>query len=195
MQIRRIAVIGAGPEGWQLAARAAQAGYRTTLEDVLPSNLRRAETGIRETLQREAGVQREAGLNVDEILSRIVFASTIDEAVREADLALDCLPDELESKLEIFSMLDRMAPPHTILCTPTEAVSIADIASCTYRAERCVAVKCSQKMQRNSLSTAESIVLVHSHWTLPEVIETTTQFWQHLGKSVVTEYDGSFAAL
>ncbi len=189
MRILKIAVIGAGSEGWQLAARAAQAGYRTTLEDVLPSNLRRAEMGIRETLLRDMVPE------VDEVLSRITFASTIDEAVREADLALDCLPDELESKLEIFSMLDRMAPPHTILCTPTEAVSIADIASCTYRAERCVAVKDgSGRAQRRSLSAADQIVLVHSHWTLPEVVQATTEFWQVLGKAVTTEYDGSFVA-
>lgn len=187
MKILKIAVIGAGPEGWQLAARASQAGYRTTLEDVLPSNLRRAETGIRETLQRDTV------LEVDEVLSRITFASTIDEAVRDADMALDCLPDELESKLEIFSMLDRMAPPHTILCTPTEAVSIADIASCTYRAERCVAVRNAGGEQR-SLAAAVQIVVVHSHWTLPEVVRATTEFWQRLGKSVTTEYDGSFAA-
>ena len=50
---------------------------------------------------------------------------------------LDSVPDELESKLEIFSMVDRMAPPHTILLTPTALHSIADLASCTYRGERC----------------------------------------------------------
>ena len=40
------------------------------------------------------------------------------------------MPDELESKLEIFSMIDRMAPPKTILCTPSEVLSITDLASC-----------------------------------------------------------------
>ncbi len=57
----------------------------------------------------------------------------MEDAVREADLAIDFVPDELESKLEIFSMIDRMAPPQTILLTPTEALSITDLASCTYR--------------------------------------------------------------
>jgi 3-hydroxybutyryl-CoA dehydrogenase len=61
--------------------------------------------------------------------------------VREADIAIDFVPDELESKLEIFSMIDRMAPPKTILCTPSYALSITDLASCIYRPDRCVAVR------------------------------------------------------
>jgi 3-hydroxybutyryl-CoA dehydrogenase len=47
-------------------------------------------------------------------------ATTVEDAVRDADLAIDFVPDELESKLEIFSLLDRMAPPRTILCTPNQ---------------------------------------------------------------------------
>ena len=72
---------------------------------------------------------------------RCELASTVEDAVREADIAVDFVPDELESKLEIFSMIDRMAPPKTILCTPSYALSITDLASCVYRPDRCVAVR------------------------------------------------------
>jgi 3-hydroxybutyryl-CoA dehydrogenase len=70
----------------------------------------------------------------------VAFVSTIEDAVREADLVIDCVPDELESKLEIFWLLDRMAPPRTVLATPTTRLSIADLASCTYRADKCIAI-------------------------------------------------------
>jgi len=113
-------VIGAGPLGRRLAALSCSAGYATTLEDVLPSNLRLAKEELSESLTES-----------------LLLASSVADAVREADLVLDSLPDELESKLEIFSMVDRMAPPHTIMMTPTAVHSIADLASCTYRAERC----------------------------------------------------------
>lgn len=73
--------------------------------------------------------------------SALRYALTVEDAVADADIAVDFVPDELESKLEIFSLLDRMAPPRTILCTPTDALSITDLASCTYRAERCVALR------------------------------------------------------
>src|SRR5580700_1938686 len=106
---------------------AARAGHRVLLEDVMPANLHHA----REALRSELNAQT---------LPAVDFVSTIEDAVREADLAIDCVPDELESKLEIFCLLDRMAPPRTVLATPTTRLSIADLASCTYRPDRCVAI-------------------------------------------------------
>ena len=95
----------------------------------MPSNLRRAQDEYAEYV---ASVEANGSLR---------YALTVEDAVREADLAIDFVPDELESKLEIFSLLDRMAPPRTVLCTPTMMLSITDLASCTYRAERCVGLR------------------------------------------------------
>ncbi len=119
--LSRIAVIGAGAAGRDLALRCVRAGFNVVLEDVMPSRLRSAHHAI--VSETPAGA--------------LHLASTVEDAVRDADLAIDFVPDELESKLEIFSMLDRMAPPRTILCTPTTALSIADLASCTYRPHLC----------------------------------------------------------
>jgi 3-hydroxybutyryl-CoA dehydrogenase len=102
---------------------------QVVLEDVMPSNLRRAQD---EYAEYAAAVGAAGSLR---------YAMTVEDAVREADLAIDFVPDELESKLEIFSLLDRMAPPRTVLCTPTLALSITDLASCTYRAGRCVGLR------------------------------------------------------
>jgi 3-hydroxybutyryl-CoA dehydrogenase len=120
--IRTVAVIGAGPAGRGFAAACLLAGIDVVLEDVMPSNLRAAEADL---------------LPGPGSLSLV---TTVEDAVRNADLAIDFVPDELESKLEIFFMLDRMAPPRTILCSPTEALSITDLASCVYRPDRCMAV-------------------------------------------------------
>ncbi len=125
-----VAIIGAGPLGRSLALRAARAGFRVSLEDVMPANLRHAHESIRLELGPEA-------------LPAVAFASTIEEAVREADLIIDCVPDELESKLEILWLIDRMAPPHAVIATPTDNLSIADLASCTNRPEQCVAIAAS----------------------------------------------------
>ena len=118
-------MIGAGARGRAFALRCAQAGYVVILEDVLSSNLRQAQ----QILLAEASQAR----------FRVNLVSSVEDAVRDADLAIDFVPDELESKLEIFSLIDRMAPPRTILCTPT-TLSIADLASCTYRPDRCIGV-------------------------------------------------------
>src|SRR5580704_9324339 len=127
-QIRTVAVIGAGVAGRGFALACAAAGFDVVLEDVMPANLRHAEAEYADlTLRTQAG--------------SLELASTVEDAVREADVAVDFVPDELESKLEIFSMIDRMAPPKTILCTPSYALSITDLASCVYRPDRCVAVR------------------------------------------------------
>lgn len=123
----QVAIIGAGPLGRRLALACMRAGITVRLEDVMPSNLHHAQEYLRSQLGPSA-------------MPSVEFVSTIEEAVREADLAIDCVPDELESKLEIFCLLDRMAPPRTVLLTPTKSLSIADLASCTYRAEQCVAI-------------------------------------------------------
>ena len=94
----------------------------------MPANLRRAEAEY-------------ADLSLRGGFGALELAHTVEDAVREADIAIDFVPDELESKLEIFSMIDRMAPPKTILCTPSQAMSITDLASCVYRPERCVAMR------------------------------------------------------
>jgi len=90
-----VTIIGAGPLGRWLAQEAALAGFSVFLEDVMPHNLRHAQEALRAALGPEA-------------LKTVVFSSTIEEAVRSADLAIDCVPDELESKLEILWLLDRM---------------------------------------------------------------------------------------
>lgn len=125
--IRTVAVVGAGPLAVAFVERCLVADLRVVLEDVLPANLRSASAALAPALS----VTRTGSL---------LTVHTVEDAVREADLAVDFVPDELESKLEIVSMADRMAPPRTIFCTPTEHLSITDLASCTYRPERCFAL-------------------------------------------------------
>jgi 3-hydroxybutyryl-CoA dehydrogenase len=176
-ELRTIAVIGAGRLGRRLAYLASLAGYQTILEDVLPSNLRKAESGWAEF--GGAGVA-----------PAVRYASSVEDAVREADLIIDCVPDELESKLEIFSLLDRMAPPRSILATPTRALSIADLASCTYRADQCVAVELPDALlDAGQLPEAASIALVTTSRTRPKVVQTVTSFWGRLGFEVLVRPD------
>ena len=165
-----IAVIGAGPQGAELALLAVRAGFRTVVEDVFPSKLRSLNERLRQEL---TGVSD----------SKILFASSIEDAVREADFAIDSVPDELESKLEIFSLLDRMAPPKTILCSPLEVVSLSDLASCTYRADRCLGV---QTAAGNSFRDCENVRLVLGKLTSEQSASTAEAVWRRMGKRVET---------
>jgi 3-hydroxybutyryl-CoA dehydrogenase len=164
LEIRTVAVIGAGVAGRGFALACAAAGFDVVLEDVMPAKLRRAEAEYAE-------------LHEQSVVSRLELALTVEDAVREADVAVDFVPDELESKLEIFSMIDRMAPPKTILCTPTDALSISDLASCVYRPERCVAV-------RGTLERGGMVKLVYPVGVAEAVLGAMERFLGALGVGV-----------
>jgi 3-hydroxybutyryl-CoA dehydrogenase len=169
-----VAIIGAGPLGRWLALSAARAGFGVLLEDVMPNNLHHA----RDALRRHLG---------PESLPNVAFVSTIEDAVHEADLAIDCVPDELESKLEILWLLDRMAPPRTVLATPTTRLSIADLANCTYRPEKCIAIAA----EASSLAAGANagILLRTTTRTSPETVALVRNFWQRLGFTPAFEAD------
>jgi len=169
-----IAIIGAGPLGRWLALSAARAGFRVLLEDVMPANLHHAQEALRAVLGPEA-------------LPAVAFVSTIEDAVRAADLAIDCVPDELESKLEILWLLDRMAPPRTVLATPTTRLSIADLAACTYRPEKCIAIVAEAATLAGDATS--QILLRTTTRTTPEAVALLDNFWRQLGLTPSFESD------
>ena len=79
--------------------------------------------------------------DADAAFSRLEYAGSVDEAAREADLVIEAVPDEMESKLEIFIMLDKFCRPATILAANTSSLSVTEIASATYRAKKCVGMR------------------------------------------------------
>lgn len=157
-----LALIGAGKAGRSLAARAVAAGHRVVLEDVLPSRLREALAEI-----PTAGMP-----------GSLETVTTVEDAVRNADLAIDFVPDELESKLEIVCMVDRMAPPKTVLCINTRALSVDDLARCTYRADRCVGA-----------SVTDDIRVVTGTLTSAESAAAVERFFRSCGFTVATEQE------
>jgi 3-hydroxybutyryl-CoA dehydrogenase len=173
-EIRRVAIIGAGVAGRSFALACVAAGFDVVLEDVMPANLWRAEADYSDLSARVASGSLE-------------LASTVEDAVRTADIAVDFVPDELESKLEIFSMIDRMAPPKTILCTPSYALSITDLASCVYRPERCFAVR--GDLVRGDAAVAPIVRLLYPAATLESIVETVRVFLRTLGVAVQAEAD------
>ena len=170
--IRTVAAIGAGTAGRSFALACAAAGFDVILEDVMPARLRQAEADYSDLTQNRSATS----------LGSLTLALTVEDAVRNADLAIDFVPDELESKLEIFSMIDRMSPPRTVLCTPSDALSITDLASCTYRPTRCFAV-------RGSLTTPGSLCLLHPPTADPAVLSAVADFFTQLRFSPVPESD------
>jgi len=186
-----VAILGAGPLGRWLAREAARAGFRVFLEDVMPANLHHAQEALRRELGASVLGRAGSAAGMDESresrVGAVIGASTIEDAVREADLAIDCVPDELESKLEIFCLLDRMAPPRTVLMTPTTRLSIADLAACTYRADRCIAI--AAEAAALTEGSGREVLLRTTQRTSADAEQLVHDFWNGIGFAVLSEVD------
>ena len=179
-EVRTIAVIGAGAMGRGIAHAAALGGYHTILEDLLPNALRRAETEIRAHLDQAVGLGKVNTADADAALSRIEYAGSVDEAARAADLVIEAVPDELESKLEIFIMLDKFCRPGTILAATTSWLSVTEIAGATYRAKKCVGMRFS-----NPVQTMNVLEIARARETDDETLAAAVEVGKNMRKEIV----------
>jgi 3-hydroxybutyryl-CoA dehydrogenase len=182
--VHTVAVIGAGRVGRSFALACAAAGFDVVLADVMPANLRRAQEEYADLFPLGAG-----GSSAGSFGSRgaLEVALTVEDAVRACDLAIDFVPDELESKLEIFCLVDRMAPPKTILLTPSDALSITDLASCTYRGDRCFAMR--GRLPGSALAQSGPSRLLHPSGAAVPAVTAVLRFLTAMGGDVRVETD------
>lgn len=178
--VETIAVIGAGIMGRGIAHVAALGGYRTILEDILPAALRKAESEIRANLDKSVELSKVSSVDASAALARLEFAGSVDEAAREADLVIEAVPEEMKSKIEIFTLLDKICRPGTILATNTSSLSVTEIASVTYRASKCVGMHFFNPVHKMKL-----IEVVRALETDDETIAATEEVGRRMGKEVV----------
>jgi len=179
-QVRTIAVIGAGTMGRGIAHAAALGGYRTILEDLLPGALRKAESEIRTNLDKAVELGKVAAPDADAAFRRVEYAGSVDEAAREADLVIEAVPEEMESKIEIFTMLDKICRPNTILASNTSSLSITEIASVTYRARKIVGMHFFNPVHKMKL-----LEVVRALETDDDTLASAVEVGKRMGKEVV----------
>jgi 3-hydroxybutyryl-CoA dehydrogenase len=179
-QVQTIAVIGAGIMGRGIAHAAALGGYRTILEDLVPAALRKAETEIRANLDKAVELGKVAAPDADAAYKRLEYAGSVDEAAREADLVIEAVPEELESKIEIFTLLDKICRPATILASNTSSLSVTEIAGVTYRASKCVGMHFFNPVHKMKL-----IEIVRAKETDDATLACAVEVGKRMGKEVV----------
>jgi 3-hydroxybutyryl-CoA dehydrogenase len=179
-QVRTIAVIGAGTMGRGIAHAAALGGYRTILEDLLPGALRKAENEIRANLDKAVELGKVAAPDADAAFRLVEYAGSVDEAAREADLVIEAVPEEMESKIEIFTLLDKICRPNTILASNTSSLSITEIASVTYRARKIVGMHFFNPVHKMKL-----LEVVRALETDDDTLSSAVEVGKRMGKEVV----------
>ena len=184
--VRTIAVIGAGPVGRGIAQLAARSGYRTILEDLLPNALRRAESEIR--IQLDSAVAS-GGVTADAAnaaFSRLEFAGTVEDAARQADLVIEAVPEELESKIEIFTLLDKICRPGTILASHLSSLSITEISRVTYRARNCLGMHFVEPVERQ-----KRLEIIRGLETDDDTVAAAVEVGRRMGKETVVIEDAA----
>lgn len=138
MEIRCVAVIGAGTMGAGIAQVCAQSGWKTHLFDAFPEGLERGMQRIDAFWDKGIARGKTTTEQKEEWSKNLHSFADMALAVAEADLVIEAVPEIPELKHSIFSELDRLAPPHALLGTNTSSLSIADIAAATKRPENVI---------------------------------------------------------
>jgi 3-hydroxybutyryl-CoA dehydrogenase len=180
MSIRTIAIIGAGTMGRGIAYASALGGYTTVLEDVSDSMLAKATAWIRESL--DEGVQRgylDASAR-DAALACITTSQVVDQAIRDAELIIEAVPEELEMKLELFTIFDKFAKPNAIFASNTSSLSISDFSDIVLHRERCIGMHFFNPVPKMKL-----VEIIRTPYTSDETVTACVAVATRMGKETV----------
>jgi 3-hydroxybutyryl-CoA dehydrogenase len=179
-----IAVIGAGTMGHGIAQVAALAGYRTTLTDAVPAALTGALERVRANL--EGGVRR-GKLTADDVagaLERLRTVPTVEDAVRDADLVIEAIVEDMEVKRSLFRDLHALTPLRCILATNTSSLSLGAIAAASGRPARVLGMHFF-----NPVHIMKLVELVVHETTDPDALVTVREIAARMGKEPITVRD------
>jgi 3-hydroxybutyryl-CoA dehydrogenase len=189
MRIKTIAIIGAGTPGRAIAYASTLGGFRTILEDVSDSVIAKALLWIHGSF--DEGVKRG---NIDPAsreaaLSLISTSHIVDEAIRDADLIIETVPDELEMKLELFTIFDKFAKPNAIFASNTSSLSISDLSDIVIARDRCVGMRFFDEASKTN-----RVEIVRTSHTSDETVTTCVEVARRMRKEtvVVTEVPDAF---
>ena len=136
MEIKKIAVLGAGQMGNGIAHVCAQAGYEVVMRDIDQKFIDKGMATIKKNLDRGVKKERMTQAEADEIFGRIKGELDLKRSVKDADLVIEAIPEIVKLKLDTWREVDEAAPEHAILASNTSSISITQMAAVTNRPEK-----------------------------------------------------------
>ena len=138
-EIKRVAVIGAGLMGFGVATEFARFGYEVNMYNTRKETSLRSMTWAKEALDLMVETELITKRNADDAYKRLHPTTNLEEAAKDADFVHESVSELLTLKAEIFTKLDKICPPPTILATNTSGLRVSDLASATTHPERVLA--------------------------------------------------------
>lgn len=140
MTIKNITVLGSGIMGHGIAQVSAMSGYNVVLRDIEQQFLDKALEKIKWSLEKLVSKEKLTKLQSDEIFSRIKTQVNLKEAVKEADLVIEAVPEIMDLKKKVYSELDQVAGKDVIFASNTSTLPITEIANTISNPQRFIGI-------------------------------------------------------
>ncbi|NMD40806.1 MAG: 3-hydroxyacyl-CoA dehydrogenase family protein [Deltaproteobacteria bacterium] len=177
MDVKKIAVIGAGAMGNGIAQAGLMAGYTVAMHDVEQRFIDRGVNTINDSLAKFVGKGKITAEQNDEMLKRLLPTTDLRAAVNDADLVIEAVFEDLTLKKKIFTDLDAFAPERTILASNTSSMSITEIASSTKRPGKVVGMHFF-----NPAVLLKLVEVIYAKQSTDEAIQTTYDVAKKMNK-------------
>lgn len=185
--IRKVAVLGAGTMGHGIAQICATSGMDVAMRDLNEDVLSRGMDGIRASLAKLTEKGKLDSAERDAAWARLSTTTDLVEAVADADLVVEAIPEKMELKLETFAALAEHAPKRALLATNTSSLSVTEIAAASGDPSRVVGLHFF-----NPVPLMKLLEIVRGLGTAEETVAMARAFGEQIGKEpiVVKDYPG-----
>jgi 3-hydroxybutyryl-CoA dehydrogenase len=181
--IRRVGVLGCGLMGSGIAQAAASAGFTTVARDVAQPFLDKGRAGILKSMGRLVEKGKLTASDRDAAAGRLSF-TTDTAALRDCDIIIEAVTEDLELKNGLWQELDRLCPVETIFASNTSSLTIAAMAAATSRPDRFVGLHFF-----NPVPLMPLVEVVRTVTTSQETFDRAFAFARNLGKEAVAATD------
>lgn len=183
MEIRKVGVIGCGLMGGGIAQTCAQAGYTTVVREINQELLDKGMARIYAAWQKMESKGKLTAQQAAEIRERL--RSTINlEDLADCDVIIEAIIENMEEKIRLYPMLDRLLKPEALLLSNTSSLSVTQMGAVTKRPDKVAGLHFF-----NPAPVMQLVEIVRTISTSDETIETVQQFARSLGKTPVLAKD------
>ncbi|RMW39372.1 MAG: 3-hydroxyacyl-CoA dehydrogenase [Nitrosopumilus sp.] len=180
MTVKNITILGSGVMGHGIAQVSATAGYNVVLRDIEQGFLDKAMEKIRWSLDKLVSKEKISKEEGDAIFGRIKPIVDLKEAVKDAELVIEVVPEIMELKKKVYAELDQVAAPEVIFASNTSTLPITEIANTTSRADKFIGIHFFNPPQLMKL-----VEVIPGEKTSQEITELTKDYVKSVNKQAV----------
>jgi len=180
MSVKNITVLGSGVMGHGIAQVSATAGYNVVLRDIKQEFLDKAMEKIKWSLDKLVSKEKISKEEGDSIFSRIKPIVDLNEAVKDAELVIEVVPEIMDLKKSVYAELDKAAGPDVIFASNTSTLPITEIANTTSRPEKFIGIHFFNPPQLMKL-----VEVIPGEKTSKEITELTQEYVKSVNKQAV----------